>query len=107
MRSRCRPRVSISHSGSRIFAPRWLRSYISVSSASNRPAGPTEPMVCWRSRRLMSGASLNCTAVTCWMVSSTDTGCSTKIWISAMNRLGKIIVCGEPSIMIWRARSAP
>ncbi|CPN33246.1 Uncharacterised protein [Bordetella pertussis] len=41
------------------------------------------------------------------MVSSTDTGCSTKIWISAMNRLGKIIVCGEPSIMIWRARSAP
>ena len=64
-------------------------------------------MVCCRSRRLKSGAPLNCSAVTCWTVVSTASGWMTNIWISAMNRFGKIMMCGVPSIMMRRASSFP
>jgi len=46
-------------------------------------------------------------AVTCCTLSSTARGWITNIWISAMNRFGKIITCGVPSIMISRAFSSP
>ena len=72
--------------------------------AGTRP-GPTDPMVCCSIRRLMSSHPGIWIAVTCCTVRSTASGCRTNSWISAMNRFGKTMTCGDPSMRISSAAS--